>query len=162
LIREHDYRKIALLAGPANHEDSYWREMGYIEALQNHDLIVDPALRIDGYFSAEWAKQSVIKLISTGIQVDAIFAADDESASGAMMALREGGRRIPEDIAVVGFDDTLLALHLTPTLTTVRAPIKQAGRQAVRQLIKLIDGKTADAVTLLPTELVIRQSCGCR
>lgn len=68
---------------------------------------------------------------------------------------------IPKDIAVVGFDDTLLALHLTPPLTTVHAPIEQAGRQAAQRLIKLIDGEPSEAVTLLPTELVIRQSCGC-
>jgi DNA-binding LacI/PurR family transcriptional regulator len=96
------------------------------------------------------------------MEIDAIFAADDESASGAMMALGDAGKRIPEDIAVVGFDDTLLASHLTPPLTTVHAPIEQAGRQAVNQLIQLIEGKATEPLTLLETNLVIRQSCGCR
>jgi DNA-binding LacI/PurR family transcriptional regulator len=93
--------------------------------------------------------------------VDAIFAADDESASGAMMALRETHLSIPDDVAVVGFDDTLLASHLTPPLTTVHAPIEQVGRRAVEQLVNLMNGEAAETVTLLPTELVIRKSCGC-
>jgi len=162
LIRVHDYRRIVFLAGPENHEDSCWREMGYIEALEAHDLVFDPALKIDGFFNAERAKHSVAQLISSEMELDAIFAADDESASGAMMALRDAGKRIPEDIAVVGFDDTLLAFHLTPPLTTVHAPIEQAGRQAVKQLIQLIEGKATEPLTLLETNLVIRQSCGCR
>jgi len=161
LIEEHGYRKIVFVAGPEEHEDSYWREMGYLEALQAHNISVDPLLKLNGNFEALKAKEAVSRLINSGTDLDAIFAADDESASGAMMALREAGLRIPEDIAVVGFDDTQLALHLSPPLTTVHAPIEQAGRQAVVQLIQLINGKDADAVTLLSTELVIRQSCGC-
>jgi len=162
LIEEHGCQRIAFLAGTEYHEDSYWREMGYIEALRTHDLVFDPALRIEGWFNANKAKQSVAQLIATEVEVDAIFAADDESASGAMMALRDANIRVPEDIAVVGFDDTLLALHLTPSLTTVHAPIEEAGRQAVQQLVQLIEGKATQTVTLLETKLVIRQSCGCR
>jgi len=162
LIVKHSCRRILYLAGPDNHEDSIWRERGFIEALHAHNISFDPAMKISGNFNAENAKNSVRRLIATEKEVDAIFAADDESASGAMMALREVGRRIPEDIAVVGFDDTLLALHLTPPLTTVNAPIEQAGRQAVQQLVQVIDGKVARALTLLQTKLVIRQSCGCR
>lgn len=162
LIVEHGYRRIVFLAGPEDHEDSYWREMGYIEALQANDLVFDTGLKIDGSFDSDKAKKSVTQLIASGVDFDAIFAADDESASGAMMALRDARMRIPADIAVVGFDDTLLASHLTPALTTVRAPIEDAGRHAVKQLVQLIDGKVTDAVTLLQTELVIRQSCGCK
>lgn len=162
LIEEHNYRRIVFLAGPKNHENSYWREMGYLEALEAHDLVFDPALKINGFFNAERAKHSVTQLISRNIAIDAIFAADEESASGAMMAIREAKMRIPEEIAVVGFDDTLLASHLSPPLTTVRTPIEQAGRQAVNQLIQLIEGKATDLVTLMEANLVIRQSCGCR
>jgi LacI family transcriptional regulator len=161
LIVEHGYRRIAFMAGPKEHEDSYWREMGYVEALHTHRIDFDPKLIMDGYFDPERARQSVEQMLRDGLEVDAIFAADDESASGAMMALREAGLRIPEDIAVVGFDDTLLASHLTPALTTVHAPIEQAGWQAAEQLIKKIAGEPTEAVTLLPTEVIIRKSCGC-
>jgi len=161
LIVEHDISRIAFLAGPEEHEDSYWREMGYREALQAHGIPFNPDLKMSGYFDARRAKRSVEQFLESGLTVDAIFAADDESASGAMMALREAELRIPDDIAVVGFDDTLLASHLTPPLTTVHAPIEQVGRRAVKQLVNLINGEVAEAVTLLPTELVIRRSCGC-
>ena len=161
LIVEHGYRKIVYLAGPEDHEDSYWREMGYIEALHAYGIDYDPALNLRGDFNPERAKQAVEQFLAQRVDIDAIFAADDESASGAMMALRDAGLRVPEDVAVVGFDDTLLASHLTPPLTTVHAPIEQVGRQAVDQLVRLMHGEDADAVTLLPTELVIRRSCGC-
>ncbi len=161
LIVTHGYRRIVFLAGPEHHEDSYWREMGYREALETHGIPFDPALVARGEFDPEAARGAVARLLAEGIPFDALFAADDESASGAMMALRTAGRRIPEDVAVVGFDDTLLAAHLTPPLTTVHAPIEDAGRQAVVQLLRRIKGEPAEAVTLLPAEVVIRQSCGC-
>ena len=69
--------------------------------------------------------------------------------------------RVPQDVSLVGFDDTFLSRYLTPPLTTVRAPIEQVGQEAVRQLVGLIRGGRADALVLLPTELVIRRSCGC-
>jgi LacI family transcriptional regulator len=162
LIVNHDYRTIVFLAGPNNHEDSYWREIGYKEALQSHGIAYDPELKVRGDFDAEIAKESVRQLIAKRKDVDAIFAADDESAAGTMMALREIELRIPEDIAVVGFDDTSLAMHLAPPLTTVHAPIEKAGREAVQQLVHLIEGSEVEWVTLLETELVIRQSCGCK
>jgi len=161
LIVTHGHRRIVFLAGPEHHEDSYWREMGYREALTAHNIPFDPALKLRGNFDPAQAKQSIAALLADEIPFDAIFAADDESASGAMMALREAGLRIPADLAVVGFDDTLLAAHLTPPLTTVHAPIMEAGQQAVTQLIRLIQQQPAAPVTLLPIEVVIRQSCGC-
>ena len=91
----------------------------------------------------------------------AVFCGDDESALGVIVALREAGLRIPEDLAVVGFDDIPLSRHLTPPLTTVRAPIEAAGVVAARQLANLIQGEIAPPLTLLPTELMIRRSCGC-
>jgi len=130
--------------------------------LQAHKIAYDPALKVFGDFDAERAKQSIGQILQNGAKFEAIFAADDESASGAMMAIREAGLRVPEDIAVVGFDDTLLASHLTPPLTTTHAPIEMAGRDAVDQLVRLINGEAAEAVILLPTEMVIRQSCGCQ
>ena len=72
------------------------------------------------------------------------------------------GRLIPQDVAVVGFDDIPFARYLSPALTTVRAPIEEVGREAVRQLVRLINGEQAEALTLMPTELVIRESCGCQ
>ncbi len=94
---------------------------------------------------------------------DAIFAADDESAWGAMTTLRVAGRRVPEDVAVVGFDDVLLSHHLTPALTTVHAPVQEAGRLAATLLMEAIKQQPRAAVhkVLLPAHLVARCSYGC-
>ena len=89
-----------------------------------------------------------------------IFAADDDSAIGALTGLKEAGLRVPEDVALVGFDDIRPSRYLTPPLTTVRAPIETAGREAVRQLISLIQTGKAEPEILLPTEVIIRRSCG--
>jgi DNA-binding LacI/PurR family transcriptional regulator len=100
-------------------------------------------------------------LLSDGVAFDAIYTGDDEAAVGALLALEARGVRVPDEVAVVGFDDQRLAAILHPPLTTVRAPTEQVGMEAARQLIKLIRAGQADALTLLPTEIVFRRSCGC-
>lgn len=160
LIEDRGYRRIVFLTGPEGHEDSYWREVGYREALAAHDIPFDPALIGYGGFSEQEAFNTMRTWIQQGFQADAIFAADDESAIGTMMALQQAGYRIPQDIAVVGFDDIRLASYVDPPLTTVRAPIEEAGRVAVEQLVRLIREGETDPVIQLPVELVIRRSCG--
>ena len=95
------------------------------------------------------------------MQFDAVFSGDDEAAVGVLNALRLAGQRVPEDVSVVGFDDQRLSAFLTPPLTTVRAPTEKVGYEAVQQLLKLIRTGQADPLTLLPTEMIIRSSCGC-
>ncbi|MFN2123745.1 MAG: substrate-binding domain-containing protein, partial [Candidatus Promineifilaceae bacterium] len=92
----------------------------------------------------------------------AIFAADDASAVGALTALRKAGKHVPGEVALVGFDDAPLSRHLSPPLTTVRAPIVAAGAAAAEKLLRLIETGIAGEQTMLPTELVIRRSCGCK
>ena len=161
LIEIHGYRRIAFLTGQEGHEDSYWREMGYRESLAAHDIPFDSELLAVGGFNRDRARDAVERWLAGGLEFEAIFAGDDEAAIGVLAALNSAGKRVPEDIAVVGFDDIALSQHLTPPLTTVRAPTEQVGREAVRQLVRLIRGDPAELSVLLPTELVIRQSCGC-
>jgi LacI family transcriptional regulator len=161
LVEAHHYRRIAHLRGEAGHEDSIQRELGYRRALESFSIPYDPALVETGAFNAEQARLAVRRLLSRGARFQAIFAADDESASGAMMELREAGLRVPEDIAVVGFDDLSLAEHLSPTLTTVHSPIEEAAYTAARLLLAAIAGRSQPQPPLLPTSLVIRHSCGC-
>lgn len=161
LIVEHGRRRIAFLAGPAGNQDSYWREAGYLEALRSHGIADDPALHEVGAFDDRQGQAATERLLQQGVPFDAIFAGDDEAAMGCIQALTQAGMRVPEDVAVVGFDDVLFARLMTPKLTTVRAPIETAGRQAARMLISLIQGDEVERLVLLPTELVIRQSCGC-
>jgi DNA-binding LacI/PurR family transcriptional regulator len=161
LIEKHDRRRIAFLRGPEGHEDSVWRERGYRDALRAHKIKFDPGLIASGGFDEEEAFVAIQQMVLDGIQFDAIFAGDDDSAIGAMRALKLAGRLIPQEVAVVGFDDVPFARYLSPPLTTVRAPIEDVGREAVRQLVFLMNGKQAQALTLMRTELVIRESCGC-
>ena len=162
LIEMHSRRRIVFLRGPEGHEDSVWRERGYREALESHSIKFDPNLIASGGFDEEEAFITIQQMLLGGIEFDAIFAGDDDSAIGAMRALKMAGCSIPGDVAVVGFDDVPFARYLSPALTTVRAPIEEIGREAVRQLAHLMNGDQAQALTLMRTELVIRESCGCQ
>lgn len=161
LVEAHGRRRIVFASGPQGQEDSVWRETGYREALSAHALPFDPLRIIPGDFDRRVAQDSIQKLLASGVPFDAVFAADDESAVGILKGLQTAGRRVPEEIAVVGFDDQRMSPYLSPPLTTVRAPTEEVGQQAALQLIKLIQGQQAAPLTLLPTDIVIRHSCGC-
>jgi DNA-binding LacI/PurR family transcriptional regulator len=158
---EHGRRHIVFLRGPEGHEDSVWRERGYREALAAHNIPFDEALVSSGEFDQETAYHSIQKLIQDGADFDAVFAGDDDASIGVYRALKEANRLIPEDVAVVGFDDVEFARYISPPLTTIRAPIEEVGREAVRQLLSLLNGEQAQSLVLKRTELIIRQSCGC-
>jgi LacI family transcriptional regulator len=157
LIRVHGCRRIAFLTGPEGNEDSSWRELGYRKALAAHDIHFDASLLGMGGFDDGVAQETVKSWLKEGLDFDAIFAGDDASAVGALTALDQGGKRVPQDVALVGFDDTYLSRYLSPPLTTVRAPIEQVGQEGVRQLVRLIRTGQAAPLVLLPTELVIRR-----
>lgn len=161
LIEAHGCRRIAFLRGPAGNEDSEWRERGYRAALKRHGIPFDPMRIAYGNYDGGAAQAAIGQWLMDGLQVDAVFAGDDDAASGVLAALRSAGKNVPGDLAVVGFDDVSISRYLTPALTTVRSPIEQVGRASVRQLVKAIRGEATDSITLLPTELVIRNSCGC-
>ncbi len=161
LIEVHGYHRIAFLRGPESQEDSHWREMGYREALSAHGIEFDPALVASGQVKGREAQEAVARWLEADSPVDAIFSWDDDSALEIIQALQKASKRVPEDIAVVGFDDIHLAHYLSPPLTTVRVPAERAGREAVRQLVSLIEDGQAELLSLLATELVIRRSCGC-
>ena len=161
LIEVHNCRRIAFLAGAIGQEDSHWRELGYRESLDTHEIMFDPELIAVGNFDRGVSQQVVNNWIQQGTQFDAIFAADDEMALGVLAAFDHAGINIPDDVALVGFDDIYLARFLSPALTTVRAPTEQVGREAIRLLVEKINGNSTESIVLLPTEVVVRQSCGC-
>ena len=162
LIEVHGRRKIAFLAGPPLNEDSYWREQGFRASLDRHQIAVDPDLLGIGEFEGPIAAEAIRKMLLSGARPDAIFAGDDGSAAGVISALIQLGIKVPEEIAVVGFDDEYMVPYLPVPLTTVRAPIHKAGHQAAQNLVDLLHGRPCDLLTILPTELIIRQSCGCK
>ena len=153
-------RRIAFLRGPANFPDSQWREDGYRNALLDHGLTPDESLIAVGGFRVQLAEQVVQEWMTEGREMDAIFAADDSMAMGALNALRQAGKQVPEEIAVVGFNDDLPSRYLSPALTTVYAPAEEVGRSAAETLLALIDQQPTPENIVLPTHLVIRQSCG--
>ena len=161
LIEKHGRRRIVFLQGPNGHEDSQWRERGYREALESHGISFDPTLVVTGEFDEEQAFVAMQQLLMDGIEFDAVFSGDDDSAIGVYRALKMANRIIPDDVAVVGFDDVQFSRYISPALTTIRAPIEEVGREAVRQLMRLLNGEQAQSLTLMRTELVIRESCGC-
>ncbi len=161
LIEAHGCRRIVYLRGPESHEDSLWRERGYREALEKHRLPFYPSLIAVGGFDEQEAAEAIHQLLRAGVDFDAVFAGDDDAAVGVISALQQAGRNVPADVAVVGFDDVPASRFLSPPLTTVRAPIEQVGREAVRMLMECIRKQPCAPELLLPTELVIRQSCGC-
>lgn len=161
LIIQHGKQNIVLVRGPAQHEDSYWREEGYKQALKAHGLPFRKELMLTGEFEREFSYAAMREFLAAPPAFDAVFACDDDSAIGVLKALNETGHRIPEDIALVGFNDINLSSYLTPPLTTVRAPTEQVGQVAAQQLFRILDSETPERVTLLPTQIILRRSCGC-
>lgn len=150
-------RQVAAIAGPQNMIAGLDRLEGYRTALREWGLAADPALIADGSFSEVGGYEAMRQLLPRS--PDAVFAASDIMAVGAMRALRDAGRRIPEDVAVVGFDNMPFAERAEPPLTTVRQPIHRAGSLAVETLIDMIENPDSSPRRIvLPTELVIRQS----
>lgn len=162
LITHCQRRRIAYLRGPMHNEDSQEREAGYCAALAAHGIALDPTLIGNGDFSEPRAAAVVSQWLADGLHFDAIYAGDDNAAVGAMRALQAAGRQVPEDVAVVGFNDDDLAHLPLPPLTTVRAPTVRMGYSAVHQLVQLMAGERVEQAVTLPTELILRDSCGSR
>ena len=151
--------RIGLINGPQNMIASVDRLAGYTLALRERGLLVEPERVADGGFSEAGGFLAMQQLLPR--QPDAIFAASDAMAIGALRALREAGVRVPNDVALVGFDDLPFAARTEPPLTTVRQPTHRMGGMTVETLIELIEQPASSPYHLvLPTELVVRASCG--
>jgi DNA-binding LacI/PurR family transcriptional regulator len=164
LIQVHGRRRIVFLRGPLHQEDSGKREMGYKSALQENGIPFDENLVLNGDFERDIAFQVMDQFLGSGRQVafDAVFTGDDDAAIGVLRALHQHGVRVPEDVAVIGFDDLGFAPFLNPPLTTVRAPTESVGRIAAERLFGLLENQPSDEVMILPTEIIFRRSCGCQ
>jgi DNA-binding LacI/PurR family transcriptional regulator len=162
LIEIHGRNRIVFVRGPDSQEDSHRREDGYRASLQAHGIEYDPRLIISGRFDRTHAYRAMSEFLKDAPpEFDAIFAGNDDAAIGIMDALSEAGLRPPDEVSVVGFDDIELSAFLNPPLTTIHAPTEQVGRRAAKCLFDLLAGREVDPLTSLPSEIVIRRSCGC-
>jgi LacI family transcriptional regulator len=135
------------------------RLTGFAEEFASAGYPIDQRLVVEGDFTFDCGRQAVKDLIGGGASFDAVFAHNDLSAAGAMQALREAGLRIPDDVAVVGFDDIPVAAHTDPPLTTIRQPLRQMGEAAARMLLSHFEGAVlTNQPQTIPTTLVIRGS----
>lgn len=153
-----DYRRIATITGPLDMAVSQDRLTGFRQRLTEAGLPPADDLVAVGDFSVEGGARAMAALLDLDTRPDAVFAASDLTALGAMQTLAERGLRVPDDVAVVGFDDVREALFTTPALTTVRQPIEDLGRTMARVLLARISGADAPRTTVLPVELVRRGS----
>jgi LacI family transcriptional regulator len=137
------------------------RLQGYQDALAEAGIPFASELVRFGDFDPESGYQQMNSLISAQSGISAAFIASDVVALGSMLAIREHGLRIPEDIALVGFDDVLVSKYMEPSLTTIRLPMPDLARKACEMLVKIIQGEQPHKKhLLLNAQLVVRQSCG--
>ncbi len=163
LIKIHGKRRILFLRGPADQEDSLKREMGYKSALQANGIPLDENLLLNGDFERDIAYKVMNEFLDREQRVafDAVFTGDDDAAIGVLKSLHEHRIQVPQDVAVIGFDDLGFAPFLNPPLTTVRAPTERVGQIATERLFELLENHPSDDVITLPTEIIFRRSCGC-
>ncbi len=155
------YERVATITGPKKMIAGLDRLEGYLAALRGRGITYDPELIVESDFTEAGGEAAAKRLLA--FKPDAIFAASDSMAVGALRALRDANVRVPEDVAVAGFDDMPFAARTDPPLTTVRQPVQQSGYAAAETLIDLIERPDSRPHRIiLPSELVIRESCGSR
>ena len=160
---KHGHREIAFVAGRhSEHSDSGARLQAFETELRSLNLYFNTNLVAYGSHNYEGGRQAIQQLISRGEKFTAVIASNDRSAIGVLDGLRKNGFVVPQDVALIGFDDRLEARALVPSLTTVHYPMFGLGYQAVELLLKAIKGESVvKELVRIPTRLVIRESCGC-
>jgi DNA-binding LacI/PurR family transcriptional regulator/anti-anti-sigma regulatory factor len=167
LIEVHGHRRLAFIRGPEHHRYAQGRYRAYVEALEAHGLPVDPNLVTP---AAPWGPDTgreAIRILlderglQPGVDLEAIVSVSEDTLLGALEALETRQVRVPDDVAAVGFDDTVLSQTHVPPITTVAAPFYETGRAAAEKLLDVMEGVQVPQETIVPSRLVIRQSCGC-
>lgn len=154
-------KRIAHITGPERFAAVRERRAGWRSVLDEVGLELPLSFALSGPWSEAWGREAVNSLLDKGLKPDAIFCGSDQIARGVADALREGGVRVPEDIALVGYDNwEIIAAATRPGLTTIDMNMRELGRQAALKLLDLIEGKPHQGVQRLPCSLVVRASCG--
>lgn len=159
LLEVRGFRKMVFMRGIVGNRDSEEREAVFREGMQAHGLPIQEALVLTGQYASSRAHQEMTRLLSRTRDFEAVVCANDEMAEGVIQAITQLGLRVPEDIAVVGFDDSEEFKHVVPALTTVRQPFFEQGEEAARVLLALSGASHKEDHFVLP-QLVVRESCG--
>jgi len=149
---------VATITGPLDMSAGQDRLAGYLDTFAERGLPVRQELVREGTFTISSGYDSMLRLLETEPSIDAVFAASDLTALGAMRAIEVSGRRVLDDVAVVGFDDISAAETANPALTTVRQPIAEIGATMADLLIRRISGEDTTRQTILPVELILRDT----
>ena len=161
----HGYEHIGMILGPKFNYDAEQRFAGFKKAIESEGLSFENSLLIPGNFTTKSGFEAFYKLLRQSPKPQAIFAANDMMAIGAYEAARKMGVRIPEDVAIAGFDDIFISRFLKPRLTTVHVPIVELGQKAMKYLLKMIEQEIDPKKPYredIETEIVIGGSCGCK
>jgi diguanylate cyclase (GGDEF)-like protein len=158
LIETRGFRKFAFMRGVLQNPESQLRERIFRATLEQHGIRINPNYVLQGDYSRTPAYHATLAFLETEPDVEVIVAANDDMAYGIFRAAQNRGLRVPEDLAVTGFDNDELSIFLTPALTTVHQPLVEYGRQAMHAMLRLLDGQPSGRV-LLPSELIVRDSC---
>jgi diguanylate cyclase (GGDEF)-like protein len=161
LIEEHNHKNIAFIRGPDANIDANQRFEAYLESLKRYNIPYRDKLVYQGDFTDRTGRKAITYFISNNIEIDAVLTSDDNQALGVIDQSRLAGIHIPTDLAVIGFDNTREAEFLYPPLTTVNQLTSEIGKKAVECLIGLMEGKHEPNRLIIPTQLIVRNSCGC-
>ncbi|MDP1547035.1 MAG: substrate-binding domain-containing protein [Anaerolineales bacterium] len=162
LIEVHGFKRIAFVRGPAGQVEADQRFKAYKEELKAHNIRFEESLVLQGDYSPESGRAAIRTLLDErGIRVQAIASSNDRMAFGVLEALQQRGVNVPESVALTGFDDVSESQSMGVPLTTVRQSFYEIGKQAFESLLKRINGETVENSTILPSQLVVRWSCGC-
>ncbi len=161
LVQVHGCRDFAYISGPLDHHESQERLRGVSEALGRHGLCLDTRNIVSGDFAVSGGHRAIAELRERGGRFDALLAVNDNTALGAIEALRATEQRCPERVAIAGFDDSASARFAMVPLTTIRQPVSRLGALAVDCIRRAWRGEASPLVTTLDTELILRESCGC-
>lgn len=154
---ELGHRRIALITGDPEHPDSIERMRGYRAALDKAGIAYDPALVIEGDYNEGSGLRAAEQMLDSGLAFTAIFAANDQMASGAVLGLHRKGVRVPQDVSIVGFDDLATSPYAVPPLSTIHQSSYEQGRLAAQAMLQLLAG-TRPTVTFPPPRLIARES----
>ena len=159
-VREQRTHELAFIGNASEHSPEFFeRYQGFIQALSEQGVQADQVPQRDAISTEQAGYEATLDILSTGYRPDAVFAASDLIAIGAMRALQQQGLKIPADVAVVGFDDIPMASFTSPALTTIQQNTTLAGEMLVVNLLRLIQHQPIELTDIEP-KIIIRNSCG--